>query len=95
MTTDGSELSLVLEKKSNFDWTPSPQVPKSKLSMFELFGFIANNAHPIFSLFLQLFIDCIKELQSENPLRVNTGLLLGTAAFERALGDVGALCSVL
>ena len=40
---------------------------------------------------LQLFVDCVGELQSDIPLKVNTGLLLGAAAFERALGDVSAL----
>ena len=33
-------------------------------------------------------MDCLEELQRDDPLKVNTSLLLGTAAFERALGDV-------
>lgn len=41
-----------------------------------------------FSPFMQLFVECIEELQGENPLKVNIALLLGTAALERALGDV-------
>ena len=39
---------------------------------------------------LQLFVDCIEELQSDCPLKVNASLLLGAAAFERALGDVSS-----
>ena len=40
---------------------------------------------------IQLFVEFPKELQaSDNALKVNTSLLLGTAAFERALGDVSS-----
>ena len=39
-------------------------------------------------IIMQLFVECVEELHTDDPLRVNTSLLLGTAAFERALGDV-------
>ena len=84
MSQGGPKVFAALKKRDNFSWTQSPQVSSYTVVYNILVWF--KKKKKIVSI--QLFVECIEQLQGEDLFRVHISLLLGTAAFERALGDV-------